>query len=128
MRFWGLVQVSMIVMPGGDHFLSWFVRYYLPYNSVFGRVVSSWSLSVDIYPRSILPMSPLNSDSARGHPGDLYASVGGPHHFDGNPTTYIAACYGLGLPTLGGEAAGQAFQHGLCLSNQEAVHLDDEGG
>ena len=56
-----------------------------------------------------------------------YLVVGGPHHFDGNPTLDIAACTGVGLTPLGGESAGQAFQFGLRLSTHKAFYWDKKG-
>ena len=52
--------------------------------------------------------------------------MGGRHHCNVDPTTDIDTCFGVGLLSLGGVAAGQVFQHGLRLGTQETIHQDNK--
>ena len=69
-------------------------------------MVSDYILSVDIEYRNVLPLRPLNADPDLGHPGAPDTAVGGPHHFDRDPTPDIHKFTGVGLTPLGGEASG----------------------
>ena len=65
---------------------------------------------------AILPLGPLNTDTALRTSGDPDAEVSGRYHSNGYPTMDISTCPGVGLPPLGGEAAIQALQYDLSLS------------
>ena len=54
--------------------------------------------------------------------------MGGPHHCDGDPTLDISTCPGVGLPPLGGEESGQAFQRVLRLDSHHVIYYSKEGG
>ena len=90
--------------------------------------VLGYCLSVDIHLSTVLPLGPLNYGTDCGHPGAPGTAMGGPYHFYGDSTMEIYTCPGIGLPPLGREAAGQAFQHSLHLCSQKAIHWDDKGG
>ena len=91
-----------------------------------GWGVLSRCLAVYIYPGAVLPLGLLNADPACGKPVSPDAVVVSLHHCDGDPTPDISACPGVVFTKLVGESAVQAFQCGLRLSSQQAVHLDDE--
>ena len=83
-------------------------------------------LSVDFEACYILPMRPLNDYPTIWYPVFLESWVGGRHHCNVDPTTDIDTCFGVGLLSLGGVAAGQVFQHGLRLGTQETIHQDNK--
>ena len=87
----------------------WFVFMESPTPPLTGMVVMGCLLPVDIEACAVLPLRSLGAYTARRHPGSLDAALGGPHHYDVNPTLEISACPGVDFPSLGGEADRQAF-------------------
>ena len=62
---------------------------------------------------AILPLRPLGTDLVFQHLGDPDVAVILPYRSGVDPTPDIPACMRVGLLPLGGEADGQALQHGL---------------
>ena len=79
-------------------------------------------VTVEVEACAILPLKPLDAYPTSSHSGSPYAAVVFPHHCDDNPTPDISKCFGVGLPTIGGETAGQEFQRGLRLGTHQPVH------
>ena len=71
---------------------------------------------------AILPLRSLGTDPGSWYLVYLDAVVSGPYQSDGDPTTYIPEFTVVGLSPLGGDADGQALQHGLRLSSQKAFN------
>ena len=84
-----------------------------------------FSLVVEVYSGAILPLG-LQSDQTRRYQGSLDALVIEYHHFYDGPNPDIPTCLGVGLPSLCGEAAGQALQCGLRFCAHHAVDRDEE--
>ena len=81
-----------------------------------------FGVPVNIHPSKVLPLGPPNTDTSCWHQEPPDAAMDGMHHFDGDPTTEISTCPGLGLMSLGREADGHAFQRGPQLGAHKAVH------
>ena len=78
-------------------------------------------LTVDMEAGAVFPLGSLGADLACRHSGALDAVVSGSYHCDENPTPDIHVFTVLGLPPLGGNAAGQDIQRVLHLCSQQAV-------
>ena len=76
---------------------------------------SIFSLFVEVESDSVLSLGFLHPNPNCRHPGDPDAAASGSQHCDGEPTTDIPECNKVGLPSLCGEADGQALQCRLRL-------------
>ena len=110
---------SLVSYEEGCSIFALFYFWKIQLVSFVGDWNSFFLLLVNMCPRTVLSLGPLNSDPARWHPGDADTSMGVTHHSDGNNNPYVTTC--LGVP-LDGKEAGQVFQSGLRLGAQKVAH------